>query len=80
MGTKIDRTWKSKLRQQIIKMEVQGLVFEDFYGFWQACYFDVFRSAKRRAKIKNKSTFGRQDGPIMLTFIFRWASIQAGSN
>ena len=36
--------------------------FWDFAGFWQACFLIFVRLAKRRAKVTNKSTFGRLQG------------------
>ena len=49
----------SKLKPWASKVEL----FEICMDSGKLAFLMFFRSAKRRAKITNKSTFGRQDGP-----------------
>ena len=71
MVTNIDRKWRSKWHQQVIKIEalgVQGSFFEICLDFAKFVFLVLIRSAERRAEIMNKSTFVRQDGPENSTF------------
>ena len=67
MVTKIDRNFRSKWHQIVIKIEalgVQGRIFDIFMDFGKLVVLMFFHS---RTKVTNKSTLGRRDGPQNVT-------------